>query len=340
MVRYDTKIDIAIANTLFKNDGLGYRETKRRIESKDYLNRGIPPETYHHHIRMMRRENQLERAEYIRGKKIPLHLTHETRQEIRLGTFYVNTLDNYHKNMSRKKEKEESKQVRLKKAYQLLLVVASIRFPLPFCDDDYLKFPGITVRDILGAYRSGFAFGHIAFSKTMVKESFRLLNKENLIKPVLTFNGETRFDIVEKSLKEFVEECLKIYNGAVMFRLFITWQNIRRPTMEERKWCESSWGKEQTDSIFRNVCETLFSWRKEADKEEKLRRRRESKKKIKCMDGNLFDLLNKLKQKYSKLIEKYPSLTKTLIEIIYPRFLQSYATNKEPYPKLLMWVSL
>ena len=340
MVRYDTKIDNAIANALFKLEGLGYRETKRIVESKDYLNRGIPPETYHHHITMMRRENQLESAVCIRGKKLPLHLTYGTRQEIRLGTFHVNTHDNYHKKMSKKKEKEESEQERLEKAYQLLLVVASVKFPLPYCDDDYHKSPGISVCDVLGAHHCGFAFGHIAFSKTMVKESFRLLNKENLIKPVLTFNGETRFDIVEKSLKEFVEECLKIYNGAVMFRLFITWQNIRRPTLEERKWYEFSWGKEQTDLIFRNVCETLDSWRKKVDKEEKLRRLKVCEEKINFIDGNLFDLLNKLEQKYAKLIETYPSLTKTLIETVYPKFLQGYAKNKKSYPKLLMWVSL
>lgn len=177
----------------------------------------------------------------------------------------------------------------------------------------------------------------------MVNELFGLLEKENLIKPVfIRPSNETRFDFADLSLKQFVKDLLMIHEGLVTARIFITWKNIKRPTKEERKWQESLWGKKKTDKRFVNVCGRLDDLRKIRDEKKIQQHIKEKKRSVEEIDNNLFDLFQRLKNKYCNVIEKYPSFTDMLIETFYPKFLQDCLTRcgkYKPYPKALIYGS-
>jgi hypothetical protein len=165
-----------------------------------------------------------------------------------------------------------------------------------------------------------------------------------VVKEIIVDNGEVRYDIIEPSLKDFVKDCLDLFNGAIMFRFYITWKGIRPPSPEERQYCEFHWGEKITNQRFRHVSQILC-----ANKQNKTHNIKESKYRIECFDNSIYEYMKNLREKYREVIKKYTSLCERLIEIIYPKFLQreveeSYKKKikkkgkwvRKSYPKLQM----
>jgi hypothetical protein len=198
-----------------------------------------------------------------------------------------------------------------------MINIASLKTPLPYKDDNYDLYPGVSVTDILGARYGGYAFLHIDLNREMIEESFRFLEKEKVVKEIMVNNGEIRYDIIEPLLKEFVKDCLDLFNGAVMFRFNICWHCIRPPSPEERQYCELHWGKKITDQRFIHVSQIL-----RANKQNKTQNIKEAKYRIECFDNSIYEYIENLRGKHKDLIKKYPSLCERLIEVIYPKFLQ------------------
>jgi hypothetical protein len=225
-----------------------------------------------------------------------------------------------------------------------MICIASLKTPLPYGDDNYDLYPGVSVTDILGARYGGYAFLHADLNEEMILQSFKLLEKEKVVKEIIADNGKVRYDIIEPSLKDFVKDCLDLFNGAIMFRFYIIWKGIRPPSPEERQYCEFHWGEKITDQRFIHVYQIL-----RANKQNKTHDKKESKYHIECFDNSIYEHIKNLREKYRDVIKKYPSLCERLIEIIYPKFLQreveeSYKKKvkkrgkwvRKSYPKLQM----
>lgn len=340
---YDKNLDEMVGLAFYQNEPQGYRELKRTIESDKYLSRGLSSDVYYRHIKRLREANLITTPttnDRDRGEKLDMCLTDKGRDLVRLGIFEVECRSELQGKMAYIQETEQQKR---KKAYQLLVVLASIKYPLPYCDDEYYRLPGISIGDVSSAHYGSFPYCHMSFEKDMVNELFKLLEKENLIKPVfIRPSNETRFDFAELSLKQFVKDLLMMHEGLVTARIFITWKNIKRPTKEERKWQESLWGKKKTDKRFVNACGRLDGLRKITDEKKIQQHIKEKKRNVEEIDKNLLGLLQRLKKKYCYVIEKYPSLTDMLIETFYPKFLQDCLTRYgkyKPYPKALVYGS-
>jgi hypothetical protein len=222
----------------------------------------------------MRKSNYItsQNSEYWkRGQRLFLYLAPQTRQDIRLDTLKITY--NYDEiRRLRKKKNGSPSYAELKKinkntvktlqewrekAYYLMICIASLKTPLPYKDDNYDLYHGVSVTDILGARYGGYAFLHVDLNKEMILQSFKLLEKEKVVKEIIVDNGEVRYDIIEQSLKDFVKDCLDLFNGAIMFRFYITWKGIRPPSPEERQYCELHWGKKITDQRFIHVSQIL-----------------------------------------------------------------------------------
>ena len=338
---YNKNLDTAVGRALYEDEPQGYRELKRTVEGEKYLNRGLSSAVYYQHIKRLRNANLLTATnnDWHKGEKLNVRLTHEGRDLARVGIFEVDCRSHLQGKMAYIQETEQQKR---KKAYQLLVVLVSIKYPLPHCDDEYYRLPGVSVRDVSSAHSGGFPFCHLSFEKDMVNELFRLLEKENLIKPVVIRPSEVRFDFADMQLKRFVKDLLMMHEALVTARLYITWKNIKRPTKQERNWQESLWGKKKTDKRFVNVCARLDGLRKITDEKKMQQHIKEKTQSVDEIDKNLLDLLQRLKKKYCHVIEKYPSLTDMLIETFYPKFLQDCQTmygKDKPYPKALVYGS-
>jgi hypothetical protein len=91
LVKYSCNIDQAIAYALYKYGTLWYRRLKWVIESEEFLNNGISPGIFDAHIKRMRKSNYItsENLSWKRGQRLPLCLTFQTRQEIRLDALKI-----------------------------------------------------------------------------------------------------------------------------------------------------------------------------------------------------------------------------------------------------------
>jgi hypothetical protein len=174
LIKYSYNIDHAIAYALYKYKALGYRRLKRVIESEEFLNNGISPGIFDAHIKRMRKYSYIasENSEnWKRGQRLPLCLTFQTRQDIRLDALITYDYDeirrlrgkklkspSYSKLKKIKKKTVETPQERREKAYYLMICIASLKTPLPYKDDRYDLYPGVSVTDILGARYGGYDF--------------------------------------------------------------------------------------------------------------------------------------------------------------------------------------
>jgi hypothetical protein len=253
------EIDRAIAYALSKYYAIieSQRKLKRIIESEEYLERTIHEKTFRYRIKKMLEAgfifiDEQEARHWKRAKKLPLRLSSEVLDQIKLGNLVLQydarlNSSSYSKyKRQRKREDERLKAQLMRNAiYYIIMRVMSIETPYK-----YSKPPGFSVSDIIKGRLDGHAFYYLDLNKDrrLVKECIKKLQEENIIKgsePIT--EGGTRYELADYMWKDFVIDCEELLENTIMNRLHLVWYNIRRPSPEERIFYELCWGEKHTD---------------------------------------------------------------------------------------------
>jgi DNA-binding PadR family transcriptional regulator len=193
--------------------------------------------------------------------------------------------------------------------------------------------PGISVREALRGIReegiSPLEYIRPSVSQPLLEEWFELLVKESLIKKIMAFHGESRFDIVDSELKGFLEHCWNIF-GIASFTMNFIWKNARKPTEEESQWCEMFWGKWLTN----NYMNAFYTKRKTLPQRKDKKGYYETPKDIEGYIRNwgyrgIVEQFQSLNEKYSRVIDNYSALSDMLIKMVYPEFLHKLIEKNE-----------
>jgi hypothetical protein len=354
---YNYNVDYAIVNAIFKyNHSLSLRKLKQIIESRDFLNKIIPEKTFRYHLsKLLNHKYVYELTEdWKRGQKLPLALTSTTNEQIRLKTLVIQYKED---NKEREDKKLRSRSyLKLKKEYQqiesrseielkrrmiyyIIFRVMSIETP-----NRSYKHPGISVTDIMNARYDGHAFYYLRLEEDVltVQECIRKLQDENIIREIKIDGEECRYILIEPIWKDFVKDCSMILEHDIMLRLFIVWQNIRKPTPMERLYQEYCWGKRSANGRMNRVCKALEENR---EKHNVVRPRSDIKERAKqyinSLDYNIVQDVRELRKKYHSLIERHTWICNEIINTIYPEFIQEEVekidknkkTRDKEYPK-------
>ena len=76
-----------------------------------------------------------------------------------------------------------------------------------------IKLPGVSIRDFLNPNSNRhlsfhLPFDHIGFTQEDVEDGIEILQKVNLIRPIMNINDETRYSLVNNQLRDLFD---KIY---------------------------------------------------------------------------------------------------------------------------------
>jgi hypothetical protein len=113
-----------------------------------------------------------------------------------------------------------------------------------------------------------------------------------------------------------------------MLRLNLVWKNLRPPTAQERLYFEWCWGRRDANGKLNRVYEIF-----KVNKANPDHNRKEWKDLIGNLDCNISDAMRDLSKKYKVLPNKHPLIWKTVIETVYPKYLQKEIKNIEETSK-------
>ncbi len=355
MREYKYDIDYAIASSLHKYNTLTYRGLKRTIESKEYFNRNLSRDTFHYHVNKMRKGDYIYTKNiehWRRGKKKFFLLHPSTKEQIQLSTLLIRyeeddkdrqerILQSYHKLKKRDQTIERHSQLELKRKriYYIIMRVMSIETP-----NRCYKYPGVSVTDITNARYDGHAFYYLRLEdyRSLVEDCITYLLKLNIIKQISGIPGheEPRYEFVEAIYKEFVNDISEELEHDITLRLHLVWQNLRPPTPQDRLYIEWCWGARAANRKLNRVY-NIFRENKKGNLNHN-KNKKEKEDLIKSLDCNIIDVMKDLKETYGGLINKHPFMWKTIIETVYPEYLQKDVLKimgtpkykEKNYPKL------
>jgi tRNA U34 5-carboxymethylaminomethyl modifying enzyme MnmG/GidA len=150
---------------------------------------------------------------------------------------------------------------------------------------------------------------------------------------------ESRYILIEPMWKDFVKDCSELLEGDIMLRLHIKWQNIENPTLVERQYYKSCWGKKHTDIHIIRVYDILKKQKKRIGKK---RLEEQAKELMDRLDYNIVRDVRELRKKYHDLIQSHPWIcNEMIIETVYPEFIhreveqieKNKKTKNKKYPK-------
>lgn len=346
--QYEYQYDHCIAKALFKYEQLGHRELKEKIESQEYLNKTISPDTFNYHLKRMKKHGYIKQKKsklWKRGQTTPFCLTRRTKQEIELDILQISYSDDNNNKDHPKTSFSKLNKQKLKKQYndnaydeiketrkkiiQMILTVQTTKAHTPFPDNDYFQYPNtISINDIMNGVSGIVHFWYLNFKlkREQVQDAFEILEKEKILTRIITTENGPRYIISEPNIEKFVIDCLKIRDSLISFRFHFIWKNLRNPSPEEREYFEYYNGKEYTDRLFNDVITHLRQKRKvnkdNSEYKTNLKTRRKLINDMEDMDYNIYEYGNEIKRKYKRLFKKYPILKKMFFESIYTSFVR------------------
>lgn len=189
--------------------------------------------------------------------------------------------------------------------------------------------PGISIREFLRGIHGGHALEHLpeSLSQSEVEEYFNLLVQQGLIKQVLVFHGETRYDIVDGDLKSLLGDCWIIHGIAFMVMRKI-WRLVRKPNEEEYTWYEMLWGKQRTMVHLNQDYEILKTREKDPNKKGYRKASKEDQSLIMNWGyRGIVEHFNKMKEKHRTTMQNHSEISHMLLKMVYPPFLHKLIEN-------------
>jgi hypothetical protein len=337
---YDYGIDMAVCKVLLKYGGkISRRKVKWIVESNEYLGKTITNKVFQNHIKRMLKAGYILqwKDKWKRGKKLPLFLSTETSEQIRLGSLNIifeekdrsDLLTSYNKLKKYRKTREDRFESELKRSriYYIVMRVLSIETPYR----NY-RYPGLSITDIMNARYDGHAFCFLRLEedKELVQECLNNLERENIVKEIKTpSEDESRYELVDLRWKSFVTECSQLLEDAVMMNFHLKWQNLRPPRPQERIYYEWCWGHRNADGHLNRVYQDYKRNKEIASKRDK----QQIKELIEDLDYNIYRRYKELERRSCDLAHRYSSVYKMVVETIYPEFLRLQIERTVNNPK-------
>jgi len=357
---YDYEIDRSIAYALSKYHKMttSQRKLKQIIESDEYLGRIIHEKTYRYHLKKMLDaghiyKNQEKAAQWVPGKSLPICLSSEILDQIKLGNLVIqyNENDRLHtlsypkfKRHINQEEKRLNKELKISAIYYVIMRVISIETPY-----SHLRPNDFSISDIIKRRLEGHAFWYRDLDKyrALVDDCIKRLQEENILKCTKFSTGEEpRYELVDPSWKDFVIDCEELLENTTMHRLHLIWYNFHRPYPEERTYYESCWGEKgidlHMDRIYTNN-NRESSKRRHKSAMRKFRSKRkhsydkdkedETDRLLRLLDNVIVKNVEGFKQKYYNLFKLHPYLYNLIIKMVCPAFIQKAAKRTISNPK-------
>jgi hypothetical protein len=188
------------------------------------------------------------------------------------------------------------------------------------------------VSDIINERKYGHAFHYLRLEdyRTLVEECVKCLLKLNIIKEVngMPEQEETRYEFVETLWKEFIKEISDLFDGDIRIRLILLWKHLRPPTAQDRLHFEWCWGPNANGTLIDVYNIFQVNMKKKLDHNKKY-----WKNLVGDFDCNIVDTIKELSKKYEILFNKRPIIWKTMIETVYPKYLQKEIKSIEKTSK-------
>ena len=266
---------------------------------------------------MREREELFPKNEKLRlGQKNPLRLSNKTKDEIRLGIYNINTIKkNHYFSQSEFTENEKRKF-----AYQFLLyTIAQSHSVILVRDNGIIK---VSLKKFIGLHRgSGEFFSYLIYSADLIKYSIELLHKEKIIE-IFKKETDVLFNFIDKRLRNFVRDCLTLFDNEILIRMYIQWQNIKKPSKDEVMWFELIYGKRNAYNKFLKTYLNLRNTKSSSNYNSKYKR--DKIETIRILDVNILKTLKNLEIKYKDIKSKFPSIFGIIIETICPKYYSDY----------------
>ena len=182
--------------------------------------------------------------------------------------------------------------------------------------------PGISVKDLIkgnGNKTSLLPLEHIQLSNSEIEEIFSLLENERLITKVksqaLELLGEdTRYDIADNRLRQFVKDCWYELYSPIEFRMIFEWKNLRYAKEKTKHWYRRIRGQKEADALFTSYRKTLERL-KASEKKLHDAAKKEAEKHIRNYDRLIPEKFKEICKTYDDIIAKYP-LARMLLDLV------------------------
>lgn len=149
-------------------------------------------------------------------------------------------------------------------------------------------------------------------------DTIDLLKQKGIIRWVYTFRGESRFSIADEFLSKAIIDCWNVF-GIIDEITILTLKYLRRSSKEERNRMRYFHGEEMSDEIFRsfyNYRHLSINTHKKKDFIERIERE------VKELSLKANEEIEEIKMRHSDTIKKYHFPLNSLIQLVYPEYLQ------------------
>ena len=177
------------------------------------------------------------------------------------------------------------------------------------------SLPGQSPRELL--LESERVFAHANITQTEMGDALTIAKNEGILKIVMEFRNESRYEITDQSLVNFIGYCSDLFQ-LILEKLHIVWRTIRRPNDQEIKWLELIKGRTEADAIQHEDYQQRHSLRKA----EKRNRKTLAKKEIEELEKEIQESITDLTMFHAATINKYRFPTDRILEIVAPKSLQ------------------
>jgi DNA-binding HxlR family transcriptional regulator len=177
------------------------------------------------------------------------------------------------------------------------------------------SLPGHSPSEIL--VESERVFAHANITQAEMEDALRIAKREGMLKIVMIFGKESRYEIADQSVVNFIGACWDLLE-LILEKLQIVWTTIRGPNNQEIKWLELIKGRTDADAI-RNQ---TYQQRHSLDKSKRKSLVVSTKNKIADLEEEIQESINILTIIHTATINKYRFPTERILEIVAPKALQ------------------
>jgi hypothetical protein len=168
------------------------------------------------------------------------------------------------------------------------------------------KLPGVSIKEILRTKQSWLEADK--FTHDEVFRAFAMLEGEALIRKVLVFDGEIRYEIADPQLQKAISDIWTLFQLTWMTKIML-WK-LRKPTADERAWLERIKGKKGASATFNFAHGERQKSRSEDPRFSESMMRYGQKEEV-----DLQNRMTIIKVKHSQTIKSYPFLEDIIASI-------------------------
>jgi hypothetical protein len=177
------------------------------------------------------------------------------------------------------------------------------------------SLPGQSPKEV--SLESERILAHANITQAEIEDAFKIAQREGILKIVMKFRNESRYEIADKSLLDFICDCRYLFK-LILEKLEIVWRTIRGPNDQEIKWLELIKGRKRADAIRMQAYQQRHSLNKSKRKQLVV----SAKKEIMYQEEEIRDSVMNLVESHTDTINKYRFPAERILEIVAPKSLQ------------------